>query len=211
MMTQETARQTLHQVYKLVQDTSHLVGDLKYDAWLAESIEYENINILGTFWESTQLNLPARIEFDCDGERLLVSDYPYVKERWPIMSRRMLEAFLTVREFPHQVIPVVMKDIFVPPQFEENHDFVAVQLLEHQDVFDWEKSIYERDPDYPESVDPLSIEKLVLREPKTGFPPIFRVKELETVLYVSSAGRTALEMAGIRGVEFVELRGSWLP
>jgi hypothetical protein len=208
-MTQGIAQTTTHQAYELDHDIDHLVGDLEYDAWLVNPSEYENI--LWDFWEPGRLDLPDNIEFDCDGARLLVSDYPYGKERWPIMSKRMLDTLLTVKDFPHQIIPIVMKDIFVPPQFDESHDFVAVQLLEHQDVFDWDNSVYETGPVRPEAVDPLSIEKLVLREPEGGFPPVFRIKDFDTALYVSAAGRAALEAAGIKGIRFVQLRGSWLP
>jgi hypothetical protein len=172
-------------------------------------------------WHTTQFHLPERIEFESAGNFLMihdlrrtrVTDYPYNREGWPIMSKRMLEVLLSVREFPHQVVPIVMLDAFTPLEFEENHDYVAVQLLEHQDVFDWGKSIYERNPELPNCIESSSLEKLVLRNPSGGFPPLFRIgtAPLQTKLYVSAEGRTALEVAGIRGVNFVQLRGSWLP
>jgi hypothetical protein len=170
-------------------------------------------------WYTTQFHLPKRIEFESVGNFLMihdlsrtrVTDYPDNREGWPIMSKRMLEALLSVRDFPHQAIPIVMLDAFTPIEFEENHDYVAVQLLEHQDVFDWEKSIYERDPELTNGVD--SLEKLVLKEPPEGLPSLFRVTTtpLSNKLYVSPEGKAALEAAGIRGVNFVPLRGSWLP
>jgi hypothetical protein len=165
-------------------------------------------------WHTTQFHLPERIEFESVGNflmihdlsRIRVTDFPYNRERWPIMSKRMLEALLSVREFPHQVIPIVMLDAFTPIEFEENHDYVAVQLLEHQDVFDWEKSIYEPHSEKPNRFKSGSLEKLVLREPLAGLPPLFRIATtpLQTKLYVSAEGRTALEGVGIRGVTFLE-------
>jgi hypothetical protein len=124
-----------------------------------------------------------------------------------------LNALLSVRDFPHQVIPIVMIDRAVgdSKEFDENHDFVAVQLLEHQDVFDWEKSVYQRHPRIDNWVKFGTLEKVVLKMPETGFPPLFRVATLPTELYVSAEGRAALETAGIKGIRFVELLGSWLP
>jgi hypothetical protein len=204
MMTQGIAQTTTHQAYKLNHDIDHLVGDLEYDAWLADPSEYENI-WRDVFWEPRQLDLPNNIEFDCDGTRLLVSDYPYGKKRWPIMSKRMLSTLLTVKDFSHQVIPIVMKDIFVPPQFDESHDFVVVQLLEHQDVFDWENSVYELDPECSDII--AHLDKLVLKIPQHGLPPLFRIAAtpLQTTLFVSAEGRAALEQAGVKGVRFIDL------
>jgi hypothetical protein len=203
-MTQEIAQTTTHRAYELDHDIDHLVGDLEYDAWLVNSSEYENA-WGDVFWESMRLDLPDNIEFDCDGARLLVSDYPYVKEQWPIMSKRMLNTLLTVKDFSHQVIPIVMKDIFVPPQFDESHDFVAVQLLEHQDVFDWENSVYRRNPERSDIIDRLN--RLVIKIPQHGLPPLFRIAAtpLETRLFVSAEGRAALEQAGIKGIRFDDL------
>jgi hypothetical protein len=207
----------------------------EYDAWLIEFPGFKEVKIgfwspqvvtiggskgylvreEGTdgLWRTTQFYLPERIEFESVGNFLMihdlrrtrVTDYPYNREGWPIMSKRMLETLLSVREFHHQVIPIVMLDAFTPIEFEENHDYVAVQLLEHQDVFDWGKSVYERDPELPNGVD--SLEKLVLKELSEGLPPLFRIATtpLKNLLYVSAEGRTALEAAGIRGVNFIEL------
>jgi hypothetical protein len=204
IMTQGIAQPTTHQAYELDHDISHLVGDLEYDAWLIKPSEYENI--LDDFWEPRRLELPEGIEFDGDGERLLVSDYPYVKERWPIMSKRMLNTLLAVQDFPYQAIPVIMKDIFVPPQFEENHDFVAVQLLEHQDVFDWESSVCESDPERSDII--IRLDSLVLRIPQGGLPPLFRIAAaipLETRLFVSAEVRSALEQTESKGIRFIDL------
>jgi hypothetical protein len=224
MVTSQTTATKTHQAYELYESSSHREGygetELpEYDAWLVtESIDW--ITIKHSFWEPNPLQVPDGIEFMCvweflqinDLSRTRVTDYPYNRQGWPIMSKRMLEALLSVQEFPHQVIPIVMLSDHADSD-EENHEFVAVQLLEHQDVFDWENSIYERDPEVPNCIESSSLEKLVLRDPSGGFPPLFRIgtAPLQTKLYVSAEGRTALEAAGIRGVNFVQLRGSWLP
>jgi hypothetical protein len=86
---------------------------------------------------------------------------------------------------------------------KEDHRFIAVQLLEHLDIFDWENSVYEPDLTRTDLVD--SIDKLVLKQPQDGFPPIFRLSVYPYVLFVSGKARMALEQVGIRGVVFEEI------
>jgi hypothetical protein len=219
MATSEMTATRTYQAYRLYHSGSHREGygenELPdYDAWLVSpSIDWSSVK--HSFWRTNLLHLPDRIEFESIGNFLMihdlrrtrVTDFPRNREGWPIMSKRMLEALLSVREFSHQVIPIVMLDAFTPIEFEENHDYVAVQLLEHQDVFDWEQSVYERDPDRPTMLD--SCRRVVLKVPSNGLPPLFRIATvpLDTRLYVSSEGRAALEEAGIRGVNFIESLG----
>ena len=44
--------------------------------------------------------------------------------------------------------------------------------------------------------------RLELKVPPEGLPPIFRIPQLPTRLYVSAQGREALIADGIRGVDF---------
>jgi hypothetical protein len=218
MVTSAMTATKTHQAYRLYHDDSHREGygetELpEYDAWLITDIPGSK-DFNGGFWRPQQLEPPTRVEFESVGNFLMihdlrrtrVTDYPYNREGWPIMSKRMLEALLSVRTFPHQVIPIVMLDAFTPIEFEENHDYVAVQLLEHQDVFDWEQSVCERNLEVPNCIKFGSLESAVFKEPPNGFPPLFRVATvpLTNRLYVSSKGKAALEEAGIRGVSFLE-------
>ncbi len=81
----------------------------------------------------------------------------------------MLDVLLSVGSFPHRVIPLVMVDCEVigrggKRSEKEDHRFVVVQLLEHLDIFDWEKSIYKPHPRLPNRV--YSIDTLVLKNLK---------------------------------------------
>lgn len=67
---------------------------------------------------------------------------------WPIMSKRMLDTLLSVGNFRHRAYPVVMVDCGQIYNEElgtksssgiEYHNFLAVQVLEDLDIFDWEK------------------------------------------------------------------------
>jgi hypothetical protein len=134
-------------------------------------------------------------------------DYPYLPSArsWPIMSRRMLDVLLSVESFSHQVIPVIFTHIDgLVPSGEERHDFIILQLLEHFDGLDRDRTEYsntfdESDPEL-EIIDFTG--EMVLKEPSNGFPPIFRVKEDGVSLYVSAAAKEALEKAGIQGLDF---------
>jgi hypothetical protein len=210
-----------HRVYELrrnFDDLKHYKEGERgqWDAYLVKFPGSSNVD----FWEPVILTLPEPVEFDAQKDVLGSIDYFTTVPTWPVMSRRMLDVLLSVRTFPHQVVPLIMHETPVLSDDVEtqggpyirtgrvNHDYVAVQLLEHLDVFDWENSIYEIHPRLPGRLDEFP-EKLVLKEPLSGFPPIFRVKPLETLLYVSAEGRAALEAAGIRGVRFPRLRGSY--
>ena len=136
-------------------------------------------------------------------------DYLYTRPDLPVMSKRMLSVLRSVRDFPHQTIPVVIEDTeaakgdWLRRSGKVSTDYVAVQLLEHLDIFDREKSIYE-----PNFLDPNNVgdvEKLVLKVPELGLPPIFRITDKSTRLYVSPEAKTTLEEAGITGIRFVPI------
>jgi hypothetical protein len=134
---------------------------------------------------------------------------------WPIMSRRMLYVLESTGSFLHKVIPIRIFDYSLKNDLEQyiqnnevspelcNEDYVAVQLLEHINVIDFEHSILE-DLD-PDSIFTPRITRLVLREPDQGFPPIFRLNRVgeDVYSYVSPQAKQALEEANIRGLEFI--------
>lgn len=163
-------------------------------------------------WHVVEFKLPNKIEFETVGDIIHHTDYPDCKPWWPIMSKRMLDTLLSVQEFPHQTIPVTMIDTqrhydesvgkYIVPR-EGLEDFVAVQLLEHLDLFDWEKSVYTLELEQPITINRL--ERMVLKEQDGGFPPLFRIATggVRTRLYVSPQGRAALEDSDIRGVDFI--------
>lgn len=212
---------TVHRVYELDQNFDYREhykeGERSlHDAYLIEFPGSGDVD----FGEPAVLNVPEPVEFDAQADVLGNIDYLLPDADWPIMTRRMLDVLLSVRDFPHQVIPLVMHEIPVLSEDVEmeggpyirtgkvNHDYVAVQLLEMLDVFDWENSVYELHPRVPKRLG-TSPKKMVLKEPIGGFPPIFRTKPLESRLYVSAEARAALEAAEIRGLRFPRLRGSY--
>lgn len=169
-------------------------------------------------WYISEAKMPLEIILAWGDRYSLNSpiDYPYIPdvESWPIMSRQMLDILLSIGSFSHQVIPIVSTHVdgFFPSDEERrkasllirNHNFITLQLLEHFDGLDRDRTEYtstfdESDPEL-ELVDITG--EMVLKEPPNGFPPIFRVKEKRTYLYVSAAAKEALEKAGIQGLSF---------
>jgi hypothetical protein len=193
-------------------------GNRVFDAFLISEIPGRK-SVRNLFWYPKYLNLPEHLEFYIYEDVLQRSDYPYNDVGWPIMSQRMLDVLLSVGDFSHQAIPLVMlpgrqavrdgkKIIEVADDAIENHSFVTVQLLEHLDIFDWEKSICERDAEMPSLIKFGSLEKLVLRESDKELPPLFRIKgSLSNRSHVSPKARLALEAASIQGVSFNALEG----
>jgi hypothetical protein len=161
--------------------------------------------------------MPANLIFVGFDDLFSYTDYPYLPKIsfWPIMSRKMLNVLLSIRDFHHQAIPIIFKHIenFSLDQEERkrislirNNNFVILQLLEYLDAFDKSKSgchIEYGENLFGEKVESLRITgKIVLKEPANGFPPIFRLKENSIPLYVSAEAKEALEKAGIQGLDF---------
>jgi hypothetical protein len=182
--------------------------------WDGVLVEFEDREYFRTaFWKPDIITgLPDRIAFDAGYEDLPRMDYLYNNAQWPIMSKWMLSNLLSVHDFPRQIILLVMIDdeMRFDRQLDkrvrtgrESHDYIALQLLEHQDLFDWENSVYEHNPNKPNPFN--SLQTLVLKTPETGFPPIFRIPTLPRRLFVSAQARAALETAALQGLKFIPL------
>jgi hypothetical protein len=208
------SRSRTDRAYRLGCNIDHL-GESAEDAWL---INYPNAPDSGMFWRVTDpLDLPKKIEFEAIGSMLDITDYPYTDVTWPIMSKRMLNTLLSVGSFPHRVYPVVMLNVeevydstlkkYIAPR-TENNNYVAVHLTEHLDIFDTENSVYQRDSDNPEWILMNSVKWLTIREPETGFPPLFNIKSASTDIFVSAQARIALETASIQGIDFLHIENS---
>jgi hypothetical protein len=205
----------VEQAYELVRDVDHLNKlPHHYDACIVEWPEYREY--------STKFVRPAEFEYPSHGVEfhgcescLSLTDYPCTSANWPIMSKRILNTLLEVKEFPHRTWDVLF--VGFPDNVSEEllrqglgkgirHDdeFVAVQLLEQLDIFDWENSVYKMKRLHDEAPEIIqSIRNLALHVPEEGLPPIFRLKVFPNHLYVSPEGRAALETANIKGIRFV--------
>jgi hypothetical protein len=199
--------------YDLFWDTSHL-GRSDDDAVL---VPFPRSGYV-TGWLGTKPHeVPNPVLFEANFKVTRHSDYPCNDANWPLMSPRMLEVLRQVGDFPHRLIPVrlvnrrargparYLPDGSLRPEVIDDR-FAAVQLTEHIDIVDWERSTFRRSEVNPETV--AFFHKLVLVEPPGGLPPLFRLPSDASLLLVSAEARRALEAAGIRGVEFKRLPGA---
>lgn len=141
-------------------------------------------------------------------------DYPEADNSWNVMSKRMYEVLLSIGDFPHRVIPVVIVDSREQKEnwFDSSSNlrkeiclwnYLVIQMTEHLDVFDLQKSIYTVDAE-DGFVD--RIDEYVFKVPLNGFPPIFKIPEDRTNTFVSSEAREAMNKAKITGPRFISLQ-----
>jgi len=149
---------------------------------------------------------PDGVRFDTNIELLeLTPDYPNNTVNWPLMTRRMFDVLQSVRPFACHEIPVTLVDDTIDvdirydargrplPQYSKT-DYLAVQLSNHGDYLDMERSRYRS---YEKT--PPRIYEYVFSIPPEGLPPLFRLSISPVGLYISAEARAALEQAGIRG------------
>ena len=207
---------TLQQAYKLNQNLDRIEG---FDEW--EELGSADILVTGELAKRDGFERlfykPELIEsiesIRTKGAHIQIEGLDYIlsNPKLPVMSKRMLSVLESVRDFPHQTIPVRIKDTVLitgaDGKFQSsgkvNTDYVAVQLLEQLDILDRDKSIYKPSVINPDNIG--HIKKLVLKVPEEGLPPIFRIRDNRTYLYVSPEAKAALEEAGITGIRFVDI------
>jgi hypothetical protein len=202
----------IEQAYELRHKLTHLADTSRdYDAYIVQWSEF--LDYTTEFCRPNDFEFPSHgVEFQGYESPLSDTDYPYNDVGWPIMSKRMLNVLLSVKNFPHRTwdvpfvgfpdnTPATMLEKGLRDGMRHDDEFVAVQLLELSNVFDRENSVYKNSNVLPGAVN--SIRKLALHVPKEGLPPIFRLKVSPVPLYVSPEGRAALEAANIKGVRFV--------
>ncbi len=161
------------------------------------------------FSDIDELNLPEKLYFRAFFPTLKKSDYPANDVFWPIMSKRMYDIVVSFGDFPHRTYSCVMVDITDPeggnwdgksnpdPKYC-NYDYVAVQITEYEDIFDFERSEYEPHFLNPEEVG--TVMKLVLKEPSAGLPHIFRLKEQRRDLFIRPEVKKAFDETGLKGI-----------
>jgi hypothetical protein len=198
--------------YRLFWDTKHLKGTDED----ATPVPFDGLDSVCGWVGTEYREVPRPVLFEANFSVTRQSDYPCNDGNWPIMSPRMLAVLRGLGDFPHRLIPVRLVDRrasgaarnlpdgSLRPEVIDDR-FAAVQLTEHIDVVDWERSTFK-----PGRINPKSgyFTKLVLREPAGGLPPLFRIASDASMLLVSAEARRALEEAGIKGIIFSSIPGA---
>ncbi|MEW5675621.1 hypothetical protein ABGT15_04855 [Flavobacterium enshiense] len=185
----------------------------------AVNIPYEKQDDLyGQIIGIESFDLPKQLYFGADYKIIPTIDYPANSLLIDIMSNQMLTILSGTGEFKFRTIPVIMfnhkeleayhieEGIGFEDLNERNEDYLAFQLMDFTAAFDKDNSVYRMSRAFPDEIG--SIQKLVLKEPINGFPPIFKIEEDVTLLFITEEAKTALETAGIKGCEFVEVEVS---
>jgi hypothetical protein len=190
----------------------------------AEIRDFPGSDFMPRLMDISPYNLPNPLIFYAAFDFLERTDYPYNEVYWPIMSRRMYDVICSVGTFSHRVIPIAMvddttryardlmsqpftQDVVLNSEVTNFGDFLAVQLLEQKDYFDFERSEYRRNSRRSEWID--SVEVYALNEPLEGFPPLFRLSTDPVELFISAKTREALREAGIRGTAYYSLEDGY--
>ncbi len=126
----------------------------------------------------------------------------------------MLEVLESVGSFPHRVLPtrIFEGDIgrslaegdrrfdeqgnFKPEFYTD--DYVLLQMTEHLDAMDLERSVYKRYD--PETSSVSGLRKPIFKDIGQDYPPIFRCIHSPVSLYVSDQARQALEVSRVKGL-----------
>ncbi|BDC98837.1 imm11 family protein [Persicobacter psychrovividus] len=196
----------MEKVYKLKWDLDHS-GDSEKDAFhftFKNDIEF-GADIISTRY----FELPDEIYFQANFS--IINEYDYLLNSLmaPVMSNRMLEIITCLGDTNIRVIPVIMiSDLYPVKSIDVNRikksdnlvnfNFRIIQIMTYTDVFDYGNSEYDNDFILPVG----NIHKLVLRKPLIGFPPIFRIKEKASEIFISQITKEALETANIKGCIF---------
>jgi len=188
-------------------DVSSL-GDEDFLAYVVKFPGFENTVGLAL---ATEYKLPEPVLMVGNLKKVSKLDYPYTDTGWPIMSAKMRAVLqglngCRTRAYPLRMIDDTLDDpsVYFDSVDDPKHvitGFSAVQILDRVDSFDWEESVYTRSQYVPGLVSEL--EKLVVKEPTNGFPPIFRLDAYPSLLMITEETKAAFEDARIEGVEYV--------
>lgn len=189
--------------------------DADHDAYC---LPFKGKDLFGAYMMGiSSFEAPERLYFLADFLTIPTWDFIDIDLTFPVLSNRMLETLTALGKFIYFTIPVTMiDDAYLDNPFNENgelksgvpisNNYIALQLQEYADAFDYEKSVYRFDVVFPEDVG--LIEKMILKEPPTGFTPLFKIKEAPQYLFVSETGKNELERNEIRGCCFEEIECS---
>ncbi len=217
--------------YQLLQSLSRLGSMPSGDAFDLRAFDFPRASDLWQTHSDRLLELPETTFF------YMYSNLKYIKELdvlyphsgKPIFSQRLIDTLLSVKNFNYRKYKIAILEEGAV-KFQKNSDgykspepyanpeefkkkslrddmyiFQSLEIL--SDVFDWENSIYRQSELSKEVGSPGHVQEFILKEPKRGFPPIFRLKESPVTLFISAEAREALKKAGIKGASYLSLKG----
>jgi hypothetical protein len=204
----------IDKVYILKWDYNHS-GDSERDAF---HVPFKDDDKLPYYFSNPGLYgehlLPKVIYFQANFNVIPEVDYPLTDLPIPIMSLKMVDTLTKVTHFEFNEMYVLMLDDTYPgKKFDKVgqpksdirviDSYRAVRLTTLQSYFDFERSDYKPSRSNPQI--PSRITKIVLKQPKEGFPSVFKLDILASELFISSEAKEALEKNNIKGCIFEEV------
>jgi hypothetical protein len=197
-------------VYSLEWDLSHL-RDTSYDLAILGS-KHDAESLRRKLMKSEKLVIDKPIEFLANLHSTANIDFP-VSGGFPVMSHHMIQSLSGVANFKLFEYPVLLiDDTFLDGRYEPDGslkemvkrltNFSLIQTLEIFEGLDYSRSDFAAMQ--PGQLFPTVINNFVLLEPPTGFPPLFRVIEKRSVLFVSEDAKLALQANNVKGCLFKE-------
>lgn len=192
----------------LKKDYKHLL-DMDYDA---HHVAFKESNLFGArITDTRKIDLPKKIYCQANFNIIPEYDFPIVDVADSVFSEKMFNIFLNIGELNYREVPVTMfDDTYLDEPFDSKgilkedvrkiESYKVIQLMEYSNVFDYKNSKYKTSKVFRDMI--RNITKLVLREPKNGFPSLFRIKENSSLLFVNSETKNMIEEMGIKGCLF---------
>lgn len=217
--------------YQLLHDISRLDSMPSGDAYDLRAFEFPKASELWQTHSIKLLELPEITFF------YMYSNLKYIKELDMlyahagkyIVSQRLIDTLLSVKNFNYRKYKIAILEDgatrfqktpegYKPPEPYVNPEKFQIKSLRDDmyifqpleilsDVFDWENSIYQQSELSKQVGSPGHVREFVLKEPTGGFPPVFRLQESPTTLFISAEAREALKKAGIKGTSYLSLKG----
>src|SRR3989339_263666 len=198
--------------YLLNWEWDHLI-DMTDDATLISYSDSENLRFVLTGISKDPLPniLYLQANFNVISKK---TDFPIIDVGFPVLSKRMISILLKIKNFSHRVIETVMiDDTYFGQLFDEkglllsnvpiNKEYSALQILEYTNAFDYENSDFKPLRSNPNM--PGVIKRLILRRPNNGFPPIFKIIEKSSDLFLSEEPKDSLLENDIKGCVFTPI------
>lgn len=204
----------MENIYIINWDENHLI-DVELDVM---HVPYKNSNDFPSdIIDDFEFEHPEIMLFKGNYDVFEETDYLINDLRSPMFSKKLIDTLESIGDFKHKRIPCGIVDFTIDTKkaFDDfdnyklnvntvlNRDYEILHILEYTDALDYEKSDLEMDEDDPEEV--FFINNMVLKEPEEGFPPIFRIDERASKLFITETVKNELDAAGIQGILYEKI------
>lgn len=187
------------------------LGDMNYDIQILDD-RNSITDLKRKIQKSERIETIEEIEFLANMNSINQGlDFP-VSFGYPVMSDKMISTLQEEGANNLNLIPVVLiDDAYLAERYNNegelknevivNRSYKLIQTCDIITCLDMEKSSYS--PMMPGQKFPTVIQKMVLRKPVSGFPPLFRMEEKKSLLFVSNEVKERFEQEKITGVRLI--------